>query len=49
MIFSPKAIDEIRPRIQALIWEGPLRPDELEGLNNILRMLKYHENMNNAR
>ena len=49
MIFSPAAIAEIRPRLYALIWGEPLPPGDLEGLNNILRMLKSHENMNNAR
>ena len=48
MIFSPAAIDDANRRIRQLIWNEPLPPDELEGVNNILRMIKYHENMNNA-
>ena len=48
MIFSPAAIDDAGHRIRQLIWNEPLSPDELSGLNNILRMLKHHENMNNA-
>lgn len=50
MIFSPAAIDDANHRIRALIWNEPVGADELEGLNNILRMLQYHKRMNdNAR
>jgi hypothetical protein len=47
MIFSPRMIDDARYRIQKVIWNEPLSPDALEGMNQILVMLKYHENMNN--
>lgn len=47
MIFSPATIDDVGHRIRRIIWNEPLAPDALEGLNQILIMLKKHETMNN--
>ena len=48
MIWSPSEIEDARTRLQTLIWNEPLSEDALSGLNNILIMLKHHENMNRS-
>lgn len=46
MIWSPTEIEDIRFRLQTLIWNESLSEESLSGLNNILIMLKHHENIN---
>lgn len=48
-LFDDSEIDYLQKGIREnLIWDEPLRPEELEALNNTLIMLECHRRMNNA-